>query len=97
VKIDRSFIKGIDANDEAAAIVKSVVDIAAAMGMQVTAEGIETRQELDCIRGLGCDTAQGYFIGRPVPEGSELEALEKVNTDMIWRAPRDPRLPLERS
>jgi diguanylate cyclase (GGDEF)-like protein/PAS domain S-box-containing protein len=97
VKIDRSFIKGIDANEEASAIVKSVVDIAAAMGMQVTAEGIETRQELDCIRGLGCNAAQGYFIGRPVPEGSELEALEKVNTDMIWRAPRDPRLPVERA
>ncbi|MBB6357574.1 diguanylate cyclase (GGDEF)-like protein/PAS domain S-box-containing protein [Aminobacter aganoensis] len=93
VKIDRSFVKGIDANPQSIAIVKSVVDIAAAMGMQVTAEGIETRQEFDCIRTLGCDAVQGFFIGRPTARGTELAALEKVDADMIWRATGDSRLP----
>jgi EAL domain-containing protein (putative c-di-GMP-specific phosphodiesterase class I) len=96
VKIDRSFVKGIQANPESMAIVKAVVDIAAAMRIQVTAEGIETRQELDCVRALGCDAVQGYFLGRPVPQGTELRALEKVDADMVWRMARDARLPLTR-
>lgn len=96
VKVDRSFVRAIDTNRESRAIVKSVVDLASALGMQVTAEGIETRQELDCIRALGCDAAQGFFIGRPVPEGTERAALKKVTANMIWLTDRETRFPMER-
>jgi len=91
VKIDRSFMRGVDRDPEAQVIVRSVVDIGRGLGMQVTAEGIETRQELDCVRALGCDAAQGYFIGKPVLAGSEIAAMHKVDSDRIWRGAPDRR------
>jgi diguanylate cyclase (GGDEF)-like protein/PAS domain S-box-containing protein len=96
VKVDRSFVTAIDTNSESRAIVKSVVDIASALGMEVTAEGVETRQELDCIRALGCDAVQGFFIGRPVPHGTELKSMDRVNRNMIWLTGNDTHLPIGR-
>jgi diguanylate cyclase (GGDEF)-like protein len=66
VKIDRSFISGLGVNVEQTAIVASVISLAHAMERTVVAEGVETLDQLERLRSLGCDLAQGYLIARPL-------------------------------
>lgn len=66
IKIDRSFTSGLPQSEESQAIVRSVIGLGRALGMRVTAEGVENAAQLDWIRS-GCDEAQGYFLSRPVP------------------------------
>jgi DNA-binding response OmpR family regulator len=66
VKIDRSFIDGLGANHEQSAIVASVISLAHAMGREVVAEGVETADQLERLRALGCDLAQGFLIAAPM-------------------------------
>jgi diguanylate cyclase (GGDEF)-like protein len=65
VKIDRSFIAGLGRLGPDEAIVTASIAFAHALGLEVTAEGIETRAQLDRLSDLGCDRGQGYLIGRP--------------------------------
>ncbi|WP_081655243.1 sensor domain-containing protein [Amycolatopsis orientalis] len=66
LKIDRSFITGIADSRDAAAIVTSIIAMAHAVDLTVVAEGVETAEELELLRELGCDQAQGYHLGRPL-------------------------------
>jgi diguanylate cyclase (GGDEF)-like protein len=66
LKLDRSFVDGMGRNPQDAAIVVAVVDLAHALGLAVVAEGVETEQQRDQLRLLGCDYAQGFLFGRPV-------------------------------
>ena len=68
IKIDRSFVKDITASSGALNIVRAVASMARGLGMQCTAEGVETREQLDTIRTEGCTEMQGYFLSKPVPE-----------------------------
>ncbi|MFN8026141.1 MAG: EAL domain-containing protein [Acidimicrobiia bacterium] len=65
LKIDRAFTKGLGASAADTAIVAATIDMAHALGMVVTAEGVETDDQLARLRDLGCDRAQGYFLGMP--------------------------------
>ncbi len=67
LKIDRSFVKGIGTNVEDGAIVRAVITVAKSLNLSVTAEGIETAEQLDHLRALGCDHGQGYFFAKPMP------------------------------
>ena len=67
LKIDQSFIKNMIENDNDSVIVKSTIDLAHNLGLQVVAEGVENREVFDVLQMLGCDMVQGYFIGRPEP------------------------------
>ena len=67
LKIDKSFILGLDQSARDALLVKSTIDLAHSLGLKVTAEGVESPTALALLRGMGCDMAQGYLIGRPVP------------------------------
>ena len=67
IKIDRSFIADIESNENDKVLVKSIIDMAHALGLKVVAEGIETEPQLEVLRGFACDQAQGYFFTRPVP------------------------------
>ncbi len=67
VKIDRSFITDLDHQGEQIAIIQGVVSIVRALGMNLTAEGVETENQSDVLRALGCDDAQGYLFGKPMP------------------------------
>ena len=69
IKIDRSFIKSIDTNAQAATIVRAVVGIGAGLGLPVLAEGVETPAELRFLIDHGCDQAQGYLLARPASIG----------------------------
>ena len=66
LKIDRFFIEDVPMSKDSALIVKSIIDLAHGLGLTVTAEGIETAEQLKLLRELGCDVAQGYFVARPL-------------------------------
>jgi EAL domain-containing protein (putative c-di-GMP-specific phosphodiesterase class I)/GGDEF domain-containing protein len=76
LKIDKSFILGLDESARDALLVKSTIDLAHGLGMRVTAEGVETPTALALLRGMGCDMAQGYLIGRPVSMAALVERLD---------------------
>ena len=67
IKIDGSFIKAVDSNEQTAAIVRSVLGLGRGLGLPVLAEGVETDRELAFLRGEDCHEAQGYLLGRPAP------------------------------
>ncbi len=67
IKIDRSFVMGMADTADDAVIVRSTVDLARNLGLDVVAEGVETLELWRRLRTLGCHTAQGYFLSRPVP------------------------------
>ena len=67
LKIDRSFVKGIGQNVEDSAIVRAVITVAKSLGLSVTAEGIESADQLEQLRSLGCDHGQGYYFAKPMP------------------------------
>ncbi|MCB0964590.1 MAG: EAL domain-containing protein, partial [Acidimicrobiales bacterium] len=74
LKIDKSFIDGVDSSPEDRAIVEHVVGMAQALGMITVAEGIERPEQLQWLRRLGCRLAQGYVLSRPIP-GEDFEAI----------------------
>jgi diguanylate cyclase (GGDEF)-like protein len=67
IKIDRSFITDMATRSDQVAIIQAVLSIARALGMTVTAEGVETVVQKDFLKALGCDSAQGFLFGRPGP------------------------------
>lgn len=67
LKIDRQFIERLPADEEDAAIVTAVIQMSAALGIQVVAEGVETEAQAAFLATHGCDTLQGYLTGRPIP------------------------------
>ena len=66
LKIDRSFVRDIETEENTLAIVQSVVSLAHALGIEVTVEGVETAGQLTLLRAAGCDRAQGYYFARPL-------------------------------
>jgi EAL domain-containing protein (putative c-di-GMP-specific phosphodiesterase class I) len=76
IKIDRSFVRDLDSDDDTAAIVGSTIAMGHALGLTLTAEGVETAVVLARLRDLGCDSAQGYHICHPLPEEQLLSWLE---------------------
>ena len=73
IKIDKSFIANLSVREESAAVISSVVTLARGLGIQITAEGVETEEQLRHLCTLGVNFAQGYLLGRPMP----VEQLEQ--------------------
>ncbi len=73
LKIDRSFVKELDANKDTRAITSAIITMAHELGMAVVAEGVETREQYERLLALRCDEMQGYYLGRPM-SATELEA-----------------------
>ena len=80
LKIDKSFVQELATDDDDLAIVRSTIRLGHELGLSVTAEGIENAASFSLLRELGCDVAQGYYIGRPKP-ASEVaqERLPNLN------------------
>ncbi|NLN06247.1 MAG: EAL domain-containing protein [Firmicutes bacterium] len=68
VKIDRTFIQGLGQNEKDRAIVHAIITMAAALGLEVTAEGVEAEEVLPLLASMKCDHAQCYILSKPLPE-----------------------------
>ena len=82
VKLDRSFVSELTSDAATVSMVRSMLAMAEALGLRVITEGVETQQQLDVLRALGCDEAQGYLLGRP--ETAEM-AQQRVLDSPLWR------------
>ncbi|MEX1201546.1 MAG: EAL domain-containing protein [Methylophaga sp.] len=107
VKIDKSFVMTAANSRESRQVIKSTIDLAHSLEMTVTAEGIETLDSLQQLQDMGCDLAQGYFIGRPMPqeqlndwlnerehllEAQRLQSIEALNLKDVLHEKRFVRL-----
>ncbi|GAC1593042.1 MAG: hypothetical protein NVS3B21_13550 [Acidimicrobiales bacterium] len=75
LKIDQSFVAGIEHSAEDTAIVAATIGLGRSLGLSTVAEGVETRRQLEILCDLGCDELQGYFIFRPQPSSSLTDML----------------------
>ena len=82
IKIDRCFVSDISEVDASSSIVKAGVDIAAALNMTTTAEGVETEVQRERLRKLGCTEMQGYLFSAPKP-GVEVRKLFEMTGDAV--------------
>ena len=87
VKIDQSFITGLDRGNEASAITKAIINLGQAMGLQVTAEGVETEAQRRFLIEAGVDEMQGYLFSRPVDEQS-FTTMIKAHRPQAGNAPQ---------
>ena len=74
VKVDRSLVDRLPEDAQAVALMGAIVSLAHALGLRTAAEGVETAEQAETPRGLGCDMAQGFYFHRPLA-AEELEAL----------------------
>ena len=81
LKIDRSFISGGSQQNESSVLVPAIIAMAKALDLKIVAEGIETQGQMEKLKKLGCDFAQGYYYSRPLPE-SELESYLNTFKDV---------------
>jgi EAL domain-containing protein (putative c-di-GMP-specific phosphodiesterase class I) len=77
LKIDKSFVQTLEQDKRNAIMVRSTVALAHELGMKVVAEGVEDAACLQLLADMGCDTAQGFFVGRPVPAQELTQLLEE--------------------
>jgi EAL domain-containing protein (putative c-di-GMP-specific phosphodiesterase class I) len=75
IKIDRSFIQQLLSRSGSTAIVRAITDLARALGMETTAEGVENKEQLAELRLQGCSSVQGYLFSEPVNAATVLELL----------------------
>jgi diguanylate cyclase (GGDEF)-like protein/PAS domain S-box-containing protein len=80
VKIDQSFVRGIPSNRDDCAIVEAIVAMARSLDLKVVAEGVETQEQSDFLREIGCDQIQGYLFSKPVPSAEIVSLLYKTMT-----------------
>jgi diguanylate cyclase (GGDEF)-like protein len=77
IKIDRAFIKTLSSSPDSQAMIRSIVAIGEALNLDVTAEGIETEQQLKILSNLGVDNLQGFYLGTPMPARDALEIIKQ--------------------
>ena len=78
LKIDRSFVMEAPEDRRVLAIMEAIVSLAHALGIDVTAEGVEDRDELSLVVQCGCDRAQGYLFSRPLPREALIHYLSSI-------------------
>jgi EAL domain-containing protein (putative c-di-GMP-specific phosphodiesterase class I) len=86
IKVDRSFVQGAAQDSkESLAIIRAVVAMAESLEMSTTAEGVESAEEAEMIRKLGCTKIQGYYFGRPMRADDALQLFRRRSSDMPAR------------
>ena len=78
VKIDRSFLRALNSDRQARALVTAILAMAHALELEVVGEGVETAEQLAMLRHLNCDLVQGYLLGKPLPGEAAREWLWKM-------------------
>jgi EAL domain-containing protein (putative c-di-GMP-specific phosphodiesterase class I) len=84
VKIDRSFTQCLGDNGAGTALCEAALRMAAACGMRVTAEGVETQEQADLLRVMGCQQGQGYWWSRPLPSADAIKWIEKRQAQPVY-------------
>jgi EAL domain-containing protein (putative c-di-GMP-specific phosphodiesterase class I) len=99
IKIDGSFIKSVNSNEQAATIVRAVLGLGRGLGLPVLAEGVETAAELQFLENELCDEVQGFLLGRPADIGSFRHLTHsaqvpgaEVNEEQVATIPRMPKV-----
>lgn len=82
LKIDRSFVQDVTSNPDSAAITDAIIALAKSLRLNITAEGVETQEQLDYLRMRGCDEGQGFYFSRPVPADIIAPMLQKSSQQM---------------
>ena len=77
LKIDRRFVQGLGHDADDTTIVRTILSMAGAMGLDVTAEGVETDEQLQELIALGCPRAQGFLLARPMPAAAVAALLRR--------------------
>ncbi len=83
LKIDQAFVRGLRAGTANAVIVRTTIEMAHSLGLHVVAEGVEDRTSWNLLAQYGCDVAQGYFLGRPMPPAEFLAWLDRFAKEGI--------------
>jgi Amt family ammonium transporter len=83
LKIDRAFVSRVDSDQDTYEIVRIIVMLAHNLGLTVVAEGVETQAQLDLIRKVGCERAQGYLFSKPVDHQAILKLLDANRADPL--------------
>jgi EAL domain-containing protein (putative c-di-GMP-specific phosphodiesterase class I) len=94
VKIDRTFVEGLDRPPTGTLLVAATIALAHALGLEIVGEGVETEAQLEFLVAHGCDRLQGYLLGRPLPAGAMTEvllgpAIDLTATGVASAAPQD--------
>lgn len=79
IKIDRSLIMDIEDNEKNVSIIKSLMELSKILDIEVTCEGIENKNQLEILSGLGCDRIQGYFFSKPISTEYAFEYIKNFN------------------
>lgn len=77
LKIDQSFVQDVMSNPDSAAVTNAIIALAKSLRLSITAEGVETKEQLDYLQIQGCDEGQGYYFSRPVPADTITPMLQK--------------------
>jgi len=80
LKIDRSFVFSMCQDNQSMDVVKTIIELARNLGMEVVAEGVETLEQVDRLRELGCAFGQGYYLSRPVRADQACLLIEPTGT-----------------
>jgi diguanylate cyclase (GGDEF)-like protein len=83
IKIDRAFVMNLGRNPQSAAIVRAVIDLGHGLNMSIVAEGVETLEQLGFLAEEGCDSVQGYLLGRPLPIGKYDVLVGRSNANVV--------------
>ena len=92
LKIDRAFVRDMAVDQNDFAIVSAIVGIAKSLALHLVAEGIETIEQLDCLRKLGCQSGQGFFFSPPISVANCTALLEKLRAQRTGETTRHMRL-----
>jgi diguanylate cyclase len=82
IKIDKSFVLGLQPQSDDAVIVKSTIDLGHNLGVQVVAEGVETADSWRMLLQLGCDLAQGYLVSKPIAADQVFDSIRSINQSL---------------
>jgi len=88
LKVDQTLIRDMTADKKTAAIVRTIISLGKDLGLSVIAEGVETAQQLEMLQNFGCDQAQGFLLGRPLPPKTCLSGLTKRASQSAVRLPQ---------
>lgn len=79
IKIDRAFLQNLDTDSVGLSVIEAVLVLARKTGAKVVVEGVETQEQMELLRGTGCDIGQGYFLGKPAPIDLVCAQIREIN------------------